>query len=287
MKGVHMKAMIPTLGLVLLCGFTIIGCYTQVASTRDDMFSDEYAVQQTETPIISDDSTFGDSGEYFDENGLPRDRYYLDDYGPTLSVSFGWGYYDPYWWGYAGWGYGGYWGYPGYGWGHYGYYPPYYCYYPSYSYYDGYGATRRTGSTRGSRDHRDVGGVRAGSVEPARSAGLTSLNLPTGKRNMSSGRTTRATKPKASTARRSNREFTTSRDAQGTKQKSVESKRGENSSRSSGQVRQPRRASTSQSGSEKAIRGNGTQPAVRSSTHVSPPSPPASSGARGGGGGRR
>ncbi len=287
MKGVHMKTMISMLGpVVLLSGFTLVGCYTQVSSTRDDMFSEEYANQETETSAVSDDST-GDTGEYFDENGLPRERYYFDSYYPAVSVGFGW--YDPYWYGYGSWwGYGGWYG----GWGGYyppycGYYPPYYCYYPSYSYYDGYGVTRRTGSTRGSGDHRTVGGVRGGTVEPTRGGGaatgvaVASTDLPTGRKNISDSRTTKATKPRTSAAR-----TTTSRSGDGARKEGVKKTTGSTrsgSSKSSGQVRQPRRpGKTKESGSEQQTRGSSSQPSVRSSAHSAPSSPPASSGARGG-----
>ncbi len=189
-------------GLSILLAMLVAGCYTQVGSTREDRYSDEYTSQQSEAvDTTAYDSTAGQGDTYFDEYGYPRSRFYLGYYYPswvTFGVGYGvydpwcwnWWYADPFWAGYYYPSlYGGWW-YPGYG------YYPWYGGYGGYgghgygSHHGGYASVRQFGSTRGLGGvTRGYAGGARGTVEPAARDMFRDQQLPVGLRN-TTGRNT-------------------------------------------------------------------------------------------------
>jgi hypothetical protein len=173
------------------------GCYTQVGSTRDDRFSGEYDDEDSavvEESPSTDATVTEDVDPYFDENGYPRERWYLGDNSTVVVLGAGWydpwyyrpWYDDPFWcWNpspayYSPWWYPA-WSYPEYGWygGGYG---------------GGYGhhgrgglATRTIGTTRGTGRGRTLGSPRGGSDAGVRQS-PTMMDLPTGARTGSGSR---------------------------------------------------------------------------------------------------
>jgi hypothetical protein len=132
--------------LILIVFITAIfcaGCYTQVATSEDDMTKDQvdYAYQDQEelydSSVVLDDSNYGDDADiiinkYYYNQYPDYSRYYWGYY-PSIYVGFSFGdwYYAPFYpWGWC----GSYWYYPSYC---YPYYVPYYYPYNNY-YWNGY-----------------------------------------------------------------------------------------------------------------------------------------------------
>jgi hypothetical protein len=200
-----MKTTVLALSLgTLVFSLVATGCYTQVGSTRDDRFSGEYpdnSAVTEESPAV-DDSSQSAPDPYFDENGVPRERFYLGYY-PPMGVSIGYGWYDPWYYNpwyndpfwcwnsyyyYSPWWYSSCWYYPPYGW-YGGYYGGYYCD-PGHH----YATTRSFGNTRGSGSTRGIAGSTRGGYEtPGRTAPM-SLDLPGAVRQGSGTRQQRTVK---------------------------------------------------------------------------------------------
>lgn len=191
----------------------LTGCYTQLATTRDEGRYD-YSAAEDDTTGNNYEQAYADSdfnGGYYDDNGeVPGYRYGFDYYYPTVGFGFstydlwysrynGWYYYDPFICGtyypsiYAGW--YPYWRYPGYN-----FYP--YNYHHTYAGTlgrGGYGGVRTIGSTRGGNAVR---GGNEGGYRGAPASGAS--NLPTGYRSSSGTRSNPpAATPRVSTGRRS------------------------------------------------------------------------------------
>ena len=206
------RILLPCLSLGSLLWLT--GCYTQLATTRDEGTYDYYATDE-DTTGDNYEQAYADSNDngYYDENPeVPGYRYGFDYYYPTVGLGFS--DYDPWYWRYNGWYYydpficGTY--YPSIyaGWYPYWPYPGYYFYYPYYHNHTyagtlgrgGYGGVRTIGSTRGGSAVRGGG---EGGYRGSPASGTSSL--PTGYRSSSGTRSNPpAATPGVSTGRRSN-----------------------------------------------------------------------------------
>jgi hypothetical protein len=151
------------------------GCYTQVGSTRDEVYNDDNngQVAQDNSGGESAEGVYADSGAMNQPPGdaghdwtcqvhMGFDGYYPSAYWPSVGFSLAYndpwyGWYDP-WYSY-GYGYGGGYGYGyGYGYPYYPYYDPWYGY-PAYGYpvepvpwqNREFGSTRKSGNSRGAQ----------------------------------------------------------------------------------------------------------------------------------------
>jgi hypothetical protein len=185
-----MKTTLYTLALMtLLLGLVASGCYTQVGSTRDDRFSDEYQNDSavTEEPAATEDTLESTTTDpYFDEYGYPRQRFYLGYSTPVwVDVTYGW--YDP--WYYRPWYNDIFWCWnpP------LAYYSPWWDYSPWYDHHGGwygghhspgggYATTRTIGSTRGAGGGRGTMGSSRGGYESPGRSGTATQDLPIGAR---------------------------------------------------------------------------------------------------------
>jgi len=186
-----MKTKLTILTLLSCVGLFLLifsGCYTQLASMRDEQEGDEeYTTtgQQNNDSIISEN----EGGEYRDESGCCEDSYrphvgysyyYPSSYWPSAAFSLA--YADPWFYDYA-WRYSSWYNYYSPAWyPYYGYSPYYYnpAYYYGYDY--GYGTTVHSGGRRTDGSVLSAGrdrDARAGGYE-IQNTGRTDINLPVG-----------------------------------------------------------------------------------------------------------
>jgi hypothetical protein len=295
-EGLTMRTLLLTAlstAIVFVLATALTGCYTQLGSVRDES---ELPEVYQEPAQLSDEETSdsADSGEYFDDEGYPRHRFYFSYYYPYphyVGVSFydpwywpycGYSlyYYDPFWWGWCGTRYPVV--YPIW-YSSFDYYPHYYGHY-SYSPYHrksvGHGITRTIGRTRGEGSSRGREGY--GNRE-------TQKDIPPVVRAGSSsgrGSVSQSTGPKVSTSQRGSAVRRSARGTSGTRGGTTRSGGGREGTR----VSRPKQSQTppqdTGGGNRGAVRpGGGRSVSSPPPPRSTPPSaPPANQGGNRGGG---
>ncbi|MCZ6775538.1 MAG: hypothetical protein O7D34_03655 [Ignavibacteria bacterium] len=308
----HIRPRVAFTVVFLTSVFFLMGCYTQVGTTRSETDSDYYYSENEEVSEYvdeeyqyGDDSTnIGSTDYYYDDYDYPRHRFFFSYYYP----SYYWGAsYYPWYWGWC-----GYYLYDPYYLAFYPYYGGYYGHFSrihvghfvqhhSFRFRGGHGVTRTIGTTRG------TGGTRGrGSGYRGRTEGRdlpTGVRSPssTGRRSGSSSVGTRTSKGSEVKGQRGSRRGSVSRGGKarttvkkGTRRGSVtrgkSARTGGRKGRSISQRRPGRPAvSPTRKGASRIRAGGSRSPGGRSFTAPRSSSPPRSSpprSARSGGGAR-